>query len=351
MSASRTMILNTPSLALGLALAVFVPQQASAQSKPTSKPATPDKKTPAKKTPKKKKVSKRDKELAVRKIRMAANSVSVNAKKSETLALEALKLYPDYEQARSFLGWLYNVKLGENEKALEQYEYLIRNSKNKKVKADALANKGSLIFITKRDGETAIELYKAAYSVYRVWDYADKAANLCFHIEKVKRSMHNAKLAEKSILRLASKLKKKVDATNGTQKEEYEKRLEQLQTNIVKVKLQLATCHLYMGDKAAAAKVITGNEEFPRAVKYNLALYRAVRGEKQGVVNSLSDFMLTRKTAKARNLLRVFIREEPVFKRYLEGKAFKKLITDEKEKDDKKEDAKKEEKKDAKKGK
>lgn len=338
MSALRTMKLQTPSLVLGLALAAFLPQQALAQSKPTSKPTTPGKKT------EKKKVSKRDKELAVRKIRMAASSVNVSAKKSETLALEALKLYPDYEQARSFLGWLYNVKLGENEKALEQYDYLIRNSKNKKVKADALANKGSLIFITKRDAEAAIELYKAAYSVYRVWDYADKAANLCFHINKVKRSKHNAEMAHKSIQRLASKLKKKIEATNGTQQEEYETRLEQLQPNITKVKLQLATCHLYMGNKAEAAKIITGNEEFPRSVKYNLALYRAVRGEKQGVLNSLTDFMITRKTAKARNLLRVFIREEPVFKRYLESKSFKKLLTDEKVKEDKK-DGKKESKK------
>lgn len=340
MSASRTMIFNTASLALGLALLLLAPQQASAQSKPTSKPATPEKKTPEKKTAEDKKVSKRNKELAVRKIRMAAISANADVKKSEALALEALKLYPSYEQARSFLGWLYNVKLGENEKALEQYDYLIRNSKNKKVKADALANKGSLIFITKRDGEAAIELYKAAYSIYRVWDYADKAANLCFHIGKVKRSLHNARMAHKSIARLASKLQKKIDATNGTQKEEYEKRLEQLKPNIVKVKLQLATCHLYRGDKAAAAKVITGNEEFPRGVKYNLALYRAVQNKSQGVVNSLADFMVTRKTPKARNLLRVFIREEPVFKKYLKTKAFQKLITDEKIKEEAKDEKK-----------
>jgi tetratricopeptide (TPR) repeat protein len=309
--------------AASIAFTLSFPAAAVAQSKPTSKPAA---------LVAKKEVSKKDKTLAIKKLREAYGIADKDASKAEVLALAALKLYPDYEQVRSFLGWLYNVKLGENKKAMAHYDHLIRNSKNKKIKADALANKGSLLFIETRNGETGIELYKAAYGVYRLWEYADKASNLCMHINKVKRAHHNAKLAHNSIMRLVKRLEKVIAATDDAAKEEYEKKLELLEPNVTKVKLQLASCLILMNKKDEAAKIITGDEEFPRSVKYNLAIYRGVRGEKEGVINCLTDFMATRKTAKARNLLRDFIKEEPIFKQYLERKRFAKLVEKEKEK-------------------
>lgn len=328
---------------LALLVAAASPRAACAQDKPKADQGQdgkagdkgeepdeePDKKADDKKDDDDNKPPKEVTDKAYRKLQAANRLARVDVKKAEKFALEALEIYPDYEQARTFLGWLYNVRLGDYDKAMEQYDYLIRKTKNRKIRADALANKATLTFIAKRDFEAAIELYKTAGNVLRSWRYADQASNLHFHISNFDKAEHNARLALK---RLEGYIKR-TEKNRAVKPEMRRQRLESAKVNLIKVKVHLAACCAANGKDAESKKLIESCDEFPRAVKYNLALLRAVQKSRTGVINCLVDYMKTRDTPKARNLLRKFILEEPVFRKWHQDKDFKKITKNEPEKD------------------
>jgi hypothetical protein len=269
-----------------------------------------------------------DKKAARTKLAQAYKVYVKEPAKAAALAEESLKLAPNYMQARQFLAWLYNVSLGELKKALLHYDWIIMNAKERRQKAEAMAEKGSILFVLENDAAKTIKFYNDAYKLYRNWNYRDKASNLAIHINKI----DNALLwAEQSLIGLQGVVDRAHASTDLNKKQKKEK-LAQLDEYLTKVKLQVATCHLIKKNKKEADRLMKGVAKFNINHQYNLALYRSAQGDKESAFKAIKSFVDNRKSAKARNQSRDFIETEPLFKGFVKSdERFKKLCVREKE--------------------
>lgn len=270
-----------------------------------------------------------DKKAARAKLGQAYKVFRKEPKTAAALAEEAIKLAPSYQQARLFLAWLYNVSLGELEKAVVQYDWLIKNAKERKVKAEAMAEKGSIVYVLENDAKKTIKLYNEAYALFRNWNYRDKASNLAIHINRVDSALL---WAEQAMVGLKAVIDRAHASKTLTEAQKKQK-LAQLDESLVKVKLQVATCHLLKKNQKEADRVMKGVTKFGINHQYNLALYRAAQGNKEETLKALQNFVKNRTSIKARNQSRDFIETEPLFKPFVESDAkFKALVKREKEK-------------------
>lgn len=270
-----------------------------------------------------------DKKGARAKLGQAYKVFRKEPKTAAALAEEAIKLAPSYQQARLFLAWLYNVSLGELEKAVVQYDWLIKNAKERKVKAEAMAEKGSIVYVLENDAKKTIKLYNEAYALFRNWNYRDKASNLAIHINRVDSALL---WAEQAMVGLKAVIDRAHASKTLTEAQKKQK-LAQLDESLVKVKLQVATCHLLKKNQKEADRVMKGVTKFGINHQYNLALYRAAQGNKEETLKALQNFVKNRTSVKARNQSRDFIETEPLFKPFVESDAkFKEMVKREKEK-------------------
>lgn len=270
-----------------------------------------------------------DKKAARAKLGQAYKVFRKEPKVAAALAEEAVKLAPSYQQARLFLAWLYNVSLGELDKAVIHYDWLIKNAKERKVKAEAMAEKGSIIYVLENDAKKTIKLYNEAYAMFRNWNYRDKASNLAIHINRIDSALvwgEQAMVGLKAVIDRAHASKKLTEA-------QKKQKLAQLDESLIKVKLQVATCHILKKNVKEADRLMKGVTEFGINHQYNLALYRAAQGNKDETFKALDTFVKNRKSVKARNQSRDFIETEPLFKPFVKDDAkFKALVKREKEK-------------------
>jgi hypothetical protein len=270
-----------------------------------------------------------DRKAARSKLGQAYKLYQKQPKRAAALTRESIKLSPNYLQARKFLAWLYNVSLGELENAVVQYDWIIKNAKKRKDKAEAMAEKGSIIFVLKNDAKATIKLYNQAYDLFRNWNYRDKAANLALHIKNVDKALiwgEQAQIGLEAVIDRAHESK-------AFSKKQKKQKLAQLEKDLIKVKLLIATCHLLKKNKMEADALMKGITTFDLNHQYNLALYHAADGFKEPTLKALTTFVKNRKSVKARNQSRDFIETEPLFRKFVETEAaFKELIKREKEK-------------------
>lgn len=275
------------------------------------------------------------KKRARKKLAEAYGQAQKQPRKAEALALESLKILPKYEQARQFLGWLYNVVLAENKKAIAQYDALIKETKSRMVKADALANKASLIYTESHDSKKTIALYTEAYKLsaskvsglaFHDWQHADKISNLYIHLNQADKALEWSEKALQDVNRRIQASEKQ--AQKGGRAGQAAKRwLPQAKATFkVKVQVQLATCQLVQGQADAAKKTLASIKSFPKSIGYNMALLRAAQKNKAETLAQLKEFMKSRQTPHARNLLRDFVEEEPLFKPFIKDPEFQAYI-------------------------
>lgn len=247
---------------------------------------------------------------------------------------EALKLDPTYDQARTFLGWLYNVQMGDAAKALPHYDYLIERAEDRKVKAEAYSEKANIVYTTKKDAKAAVKLYNAAYKTYRLWRYADRASNLLLHEGLKDEALTQAERAEVSINKLIDRLETATEKeTDAKRKAAGEARLAGEQKNRFKVRVHVATCLLANGKGGEAESLLKelDLDKAPTRALYNVAMLYGEQGKTEKAAAALTGYLKTFGTAAGRNMLREFIRTEPSFKAMKDSKAFKPLVTDEPE--------------------
>ena len=241
---------------------------------------------------------------------------------AERAAKAALAIDPAFDKAHSFLGWLYNVQLGKPKKALVHYDYLVAKAADPRARADAMSQKGSLLFTEQKDAKGALALYEKAYVLTESWRYADMASNLLLHVDQPLEAEAWARNA-------LALLEPRAAATPSARDVRGLERRTAAREALVKVKLQVATCRRIAGGADAAAALLEGLGEIPPSARYNEALYRAACGEADAALGALRAYLANFKTAAGRNQLRVFIREEPCFKALLSRPGFKELITEE----------------------
>lgn len=328
-----------------LLFALLLPGAVLAQDKgPDPEPQTPPKtdkdktgkdKTDKDKTDKDEEQAKKDQERALARKAHAQLIAAFNAKKlgrhdeAERLAKEAIATYPKYERAYLFLGNLYMVDIGDIDAAITQFERLIRKTKNKRIRATALAELASAKFIKTRKADPTIELYKAAFNLYQSWEYADKASNLMLHVAKNEQAEG---YAERALARIDTYIEREEKKKkSGAISQAGLRNLQSLYDMRVKVKLQLATCRFVMNKPDQGRAILEAMGDVPDGFEYNRALVRAAQDKHRAALSALQIFMRTRKTAKARNRLRLFIREEPLFRKTASLKGFQELVKDEPE--------------------
>lgn len=268
-----------------------------------------------------------DRAAAKRKLAEAYRVYKADPAKAAELTEAAVGLDANYFSARQFLGWLYEIQLGESAKALGQHEYIAEHAKIRKMKATALAKVAALTYVVHRDGDKAIATYNKAYKLYRFWQYKDHASNLALHLNKVDAA---AALADEALKSLTGAIDR-VSSQENLKPELKAKQLADYRAALTKVKLQVATCALLQKDEKRAKLLMAGVADFGPNDQYNLALYHAAGQNLAGVRAALDQYMSTRPTAKARNAVRDFVRSEPLFKPFLGRPDFEKFTKDEAE--------------------
>ncbi|MDF1667833.1 MAG: hypothetical protein P1V97_39210, partial [Planctomycetota bacterium] len=205
----------------------------------------------------------------------------------------------------------------------------IKNAKERKVKAEAMAEKGSIVYVLENDAKKTIKLYNEAYALFRNWNYRDKASNLALHINRIDSALvwgEQAMVGLKAVIDRAHASKNLTDA-------QKKQKLAQLDESLIKVKLQVATCHILKKNVKEADRLMKGVTKFGINHQYNLALYRAAQGKKDETFKALETFVKNRTSIKARNQSRDFIETEPLFKPFVkDDDKFKSLVKREKEK-------------------
>lgn len=268
-----------------------------------------------------------DRKAAKAKLAEAYKVYKTDPAKAADLTEAAVSLDAEYFSARQFLGWLYEIQLGESAKALAQHEYIAEHASQRKMKATALAKVAALTYVVHRDGDKAIATYNKAYKLYRFWQYKDHASNLALHLDKVEAAAALADEALKSLIGAIDRVSSQANLDPKTKA----KQLAGYRAALTKVKLQVATCALLKNDEKRARGLMAGIESFGPNDQYNLALYRSAQKDADGARGALDAYMATRPTAKARNAVRKFVRNEPLFKQFHSRPDFAKFIQDEAE--------------------
>jgi tetratricopeptide (TPR) repeat protein len=266
--------------------------------------------------------------------RTALGEKQPDVKKARELAEKALELDKDNYMAHVLLSFIFDVKLGDGDKALEHVDLAIRgvppakNDKDfgpRKFKAELIANKAVILYSYKDDLEGARDLFKASMDNYELSSTADKLSNLLHRLSGLskdpKKKEEQAKMALKyAEIALELPAQKKDPAAQKKW--------------IAKVKLQLSLCREVLGDKDGAKKALEAvdAEDMDDATLYNQAMLDALHGDEKAVREKLTAFMkATRPEARSRNQLRKFIRTEPDFQKWVNEESWKELVTPETE--------------------
>ncbi|MBI3722566.1 hypothetical protein HY251_01215 [bacterium] len=132
-------------------------------------------------------------------------------KKCRELAEKAHELDPESFQIDAFLGSLYDVKLGEPEKALESYDRAIRSlvgatkDGEKRFKADVIARKGDVLYSYKDDLEGARTCYESSLQTVALSTTADKLSNLLHRLAGQAKDPEKKKKQNAAALEYAEK--------------------------------------------------------------------------------------------------------------------------------------------------
>jgi tetratricopeptide (TPR) repeat protein len=249
--------------------------------------------------------------------------------KCREAAEHAHKLAPNDVIVMRFLGWLHEIKTGDEEQALKYYDMAIRSfagatsPRELRFKADIMARKANLIYSFKDNLKDAIELYQNSLDTFRLSETAFKLSNL-LHLQAGQQTdpARKADFNQKA-------LKAAEWAYDGLNSSGYSGA--QAKAYAAKVRTQMAICFEALGDKEKAQKILDGvpGRDFDESCLYNQALLAAVRGKADEATEDLKKFMHTRPTPKARNRLRKFIRNDPDFRELIKRPEWKELIEDE----------------------
>ncbi len=232
-----------------------------------------------------------------------------------------------------YLGQLHQAKTGDFDKALDCYDKIIRanvgvkDDRLKNLKADALLNKGTILYSERDDVEAALAAYQAAHSTYPKARNADVLAQLCFRIG---RDPAKSAAARSKQLEYSEKLSREALHHDKENRNKSSK-----PADTARYRLQLAIV-LYAQDKRDEATQVweeTDQSALTLQANYQLAIFQAIQGEGAEVVaKTLRETLMdekARSTPRARNQLRKFIRTEPDFKAFLAEPSWKDLVTDE----------------------
>jgi tetratricopeptide (TPR) repeat protein len=227
------------------------------------------------------------------------------------------------------LGRLHSAKTGDTKAATKHYEELVAsiNSVSARdkgflgLKSDALLSLGNMALAEEDDREKAEGLWQRSYEAKATPGNAEVLSLHHFNEsfgaegEKGKRvRLEKALTYAKEAVHLVERARPRNHAY------------------VAKVQLQkvLVLTALERTEEADEAWAAIHQPSLDATASYQLAQLRALQGQDaEALAKLLQDAMKVRPTPATRNDLRKWIRQDPVFKPFLEHEAWKELVTDE----------------------
>lgn len=222
---------------------------------------------------------------------------------------EALRRDPRNVYAHNMLGFIHQSRTGDFDKAVGHFEMVVAESPDKRQKAYALTQIGSILFADKNDAETALERYEQAYKIYPL-------SQTCY----VTSSLHHLLRNHDDALRFVdAALKLAANEAKAAGKEApeagYAARLA--------VQKAVALLALEKKDQALALVADLADE---RPAAYNLAQLHALLGDLEKALGHLAVAFELRQTPRARNQLRSFIKRDKDFDALRDNPALVKML-------------------------
>lgn len=257
------------------------------------------------------------------------------------LAEKALAANPTTPLVRAqvalFLGSLHQVKTGDLEQALAQYDAvdaLLRDATAedaRRLRVQALVRKANIVYAERNDHEAALELYRQAQEAHHLASTAETASQLCYRVARGATSDdERARYLDLALL-LAREAVDWVPPRREGGGEGGQARGGRMGAWRAKFRLQLVIVLEAQGkkDEAAAVWAEVDPEAFDENAQYQLALLHALRGDLAKAGEALTKSMAARPTADTRNQLRKYLRTEPDFAPALQREDWSALVTDE----------------------
>lgn len=237
-------------------------------------------------------------------------------------------------QVALFLGSLHQVKTGDLDEAIVQYDAvdaLLRDDgaeAARRLRAQALVRKANIVYAERDDHEAALELYRQAQEAHHLASTAETASQLCYRVARgAKVEEERARYLDLALL-LAREAVDWVPPRRGEGERRDGGRMGAWRA---KFRLQLVIVLEAQGKKDEAAEVWADVDvaAFDDNAQYQLALLQALRGDLAKAGEALTKAMASRPTADTRNQLRKYLRTEPDFAPGLTREDWSALVTDE----------------------
>lgn len=237
-------------------------------------------------------------------------------------------------QVALFLGSLHQVKTGDLDEAIVQYDAvdaLLREDgaeAARKLRAQALVRKANIVYAERDDHEAALELYRQAQEAHHLASTAETASQLCYRVARgAKVEEERARYLDLALL-LAREAVDWVPPRRGEGERRDGGRMGAWRA---KFRLQLVIVLEAQGKTDEAAEVWADVDvaAFDDNAQYQLALLQALRGDLAKAGEALTKAMASRPTADTRNQLRKYLRTEPDFAPGLAREDWSALVTDE----------------------